>query len=152
MYYYDIVDSTMDIAQDLISAGNAHGLIITAKQQTIGRGRYRRKWISPEGGLYFSIILNIDKLSKILSWVTLFSAISIAEVIRKIFKLEALIKWPNDVLIGDKKIAGILTQIAGLQNEYIIIGMGINVNIHQEKLETFLTTIVLELLVYLAVA
>jgi len=129
IYYFDELNSTNEKANKL--AANAEGgTVIIAGKQKKGIGRFSREWFSPEGGVYASVILK-PKISPVnASKITLIAGIAVAKVIRKL-GLDAKLKWPNDVLIQGKKVAGILTSINIKEDkiDYIIVGIGINANI-----------------------
>ena len=129
IYYFEEVNSTNGKAYGL--AGNVkEGTVIIAEKQKKGIGRFGREWISPKGGLYVSIILK-PKIRPIdAPKVTLIAGIAVAKDIRKL-GLDAKLKWPNDVLIHGKKVGGILTSISTKEGkiDYIIVGIGINVNV-----------------------
>lgn len=120
------VTSTNDIARKLAAGGCQDGTVITASSQTKGRGRFDREWFSPEGsGIYLSILIkdNIPTVSSpLLSFV---SALSVALAIKNLTGACALIKWPNDVLVNSKKIAGILIEKS---KGYYIVGIGVNLS------------------------
>jgi BirA family transcriptional regulator, biotin operon repressor / biotin---[acetyl-CoA-carboxylase] ligase len=128
--YYSTLDSTMNAAQREAKWGAEAGTIVITDEQTAGRGRLRRSWLSPKGGLAFSIILrpNIDYLP----YMIMLSALAVSQSIQEITGLKTQIKWPNDVLVKEKKVAGILIENDIRQNilKYTIIGIGINVNLH----------------------
>jgi BirA family biotin operon repressor/biotin-[acetyl-CoA-carboxylase] ligase len=127
--YFDEVNSTNEKANEL-AVDVEEGTVLIAEKQKKGVGRFGREWISPEGGVYVSIILK-PKISPIdASKMTLIAGIAVAKVIRKL-GLDAKLKWPNDVLIHGKKVAGILTSISTKEYkiDYIIVGIGINANI-----------------------
>ena len=118
---FDKIPSTQDYALDLIANGEASNkTIIKALAQSAGRGRYRRTWVSHHGNLYLSFIYKISERDPKLSYAV---AVAIAETLIS-FGLSPQIKWPNDVLIGGKKISGVLIEYA--QN-FVIVGVGINV-------------------------
>jgi len=123
------VSSTQDIAKKLAER-NIKEVIVVAEEQTSGRGRYGRTWFSPIGGLWFSILLrpNIVPMDSIK--LMALAGLAITKAIRDFTHLPALIKWPNDVYINDKKICGILIESSIEDNrlKYIIIGIGLNVN------------------------
>jgi BirA family biotin operon repressor/biotin-[acetyl-CoA-carboxylase] ligase len=123
------VSSTQDIAKKLAER-NIKEVIVVAEEQTSGRGRYGRTWFSPIGGLWFSILLrpNIVPMDSIK--LMALAGLAITKAIRDFAHLPALIKWPNDVYINDKKICGILIESSIEDNrlKYIIIGIGLNVN------------------------
>jgi len=130
-FYYPSVDSTNKQARILASEGYPEGTIVVAEMQTEGRGRRGRNWYSPPGqGIYMSLILRPSIPLKEISRISLMKAVAVAETLQEELGLPARIKWPNDVLINDKKIAGLLseaiTDMDGI--EYIVIGIGLNIN------------------------
>lgn len=137
IYSYEETASTNDTAHNLAIHGEKEGAIVIAESQTAGRGRMGRKWTSPKSkGAYFSIILRPDIPPKEVSSITLFSALSVARAVREMLNLPAFIKWPNDVLINNKKICGILTEMNAETDKinFVIIGIGININTKKEFL------------------
>ena len=134
---YNVVDSTNAIAFSLAKAGLGEGAAVFAESQRKGRGRLGRHWTSPKhAGIYLSLILRPKITLKKASLVTLLAAVSCAEAIRKVSGLQALIRWPNDILVNNKKVCGILTEVETNNShlEYIILGIGINVNTPSAKL------------------
>lgn len=123
--------STNDVAYKLAEQGQDEGALVVAEEQSRGRGRMERKWLSPPGvGIYASLILR-PKITPIEAGkITLMGAVSIAKIIRKLYGITALIKWPNDVFIENEKICGILTEMNAEQDliKFVILGMGVNVN------------------------
>lgn len=129
--YFQSVDSTNIRAGGLAKAGAPEGTLVISEEQTAGRGRMGRTWSSPPGvGIWISIILRPNFLPARATLITPLIAVILSKVIRESTGLDAGIKWPNDILIGGKKAAGILTEISSVQEsiEYIITGIGINVN------------------------
>lgn len=126
---YRRLTSTMEVARQEAKQGTAEGTVIIAGEQTAGRGRTRRKWLSPEGGIALSIILYPD-VSYLPSLIML-ASLAVVYSIEAVTGLKCGIKWPNDVLIKGKKICGILIESDVRQNkvDYTIIGIGINVNL-----------------------
>jgi BirA family biotin operon repressor/biotin-[acetyl-CoA-carboxylase] ligase len=125
-YYFASVGSTMTEAARLITAGAGHGTVVIADQQTAGVGRFGRQWISePEAGVYASIILDLPLMPADLPVASLLIGLAVAEAIQKATHLACDLRWPNDVLIDGKKVAGILPQLV---NDHIVAGIGINVN------------------------
>jgi len=121
--------STNDLAKHYAKQGASEGLVITAKRQTQGRGRRGRIWHSQTGGLYFSILLRPKLPPTETAKITLLAGIAVVETLREHYGLAAELKWPNDVLINGKKIAGILTEGSiSSSGNYIIVGIGINTN------------------------
>jgi len=124
------VTSTNDIAFSLARGGSPEGTLVIAEEQTRGKGRLGREWHSPPGlGLWFSIILRPDIAAYQSSTVSLAVALAVAGVIRDSYGVDARIKWPNDVLVGPKKICGILTEAEFCEDsvEFVVVGAGINV-------------------------
>ena len=125
--HYSEVTSTNIICKEMILNGNASDdEVVLADFQTKGSGRFGRKWESPKNeGLYFSVILKPNGKIKNIEFLTLAFALSIAKTIFAVTGLNPLLKWPNDVYIKTKKLAGILAE---KKDEYLIVGIGINVN------------------------
>jgi BirA family biotin operon repressor/biotin-[acetyl-CoA-carboxylase] ligase len=130
--YYSKLDSTMDAAQREAQWGAEAGTVVIADEQTAGRGRLRRSWLSPKGALAFSVILrpNIDYLP----YIIMLSALAVSQAIQAVIGLKSQIKWPNDVLIKEKKVSGILIENNFRKHilRYSIVGIGINVNFHAQ--------------------
>ncbi len=128
-------ESTNVLARVMVEGGLGEGLIAVADLQTQGRGRHDRKWHSPLGGLYFSIVLRpriADETAPLLGFLT---ACAIATEIREVIGLEVSLKWPNDILVGDRKLGGILSEtISTNGNLLAVIGIGINQNMKREDL------------------
>ncbi|MBU0679108.1 MAG: biotin--[acetyl-CoA-carboxylase] ligase [Verrucomicrobia bacterium] len=124
------VTSTMDVAKQLANAGAPEGLTVIAGEQTEGRGRMGRKWVSTgDKGLYLSVILRPSASCQDTDRIALFAGVAIAEALEVLGIKGTRLKWPNDVLIGKKKIAGVLieprTGAKGV--EFVLLGLGINV-------------------------
>ncbi len=142
--YHDCVDSTMDEAFQLGLQKSPEGTVVCAETQTKGRGRLGRNWISPKGqGIYASILLKPHFLPTEVSKLTLLCAVAISEAINKTCGFCPTIKWPNDILINDRKVGGILTELRAEADcvGFLIIGLGINVNTKEEKLPDFATSL-----------
>ncbi|MCR5833932.1 MAG: biotin--[acetyl-CoA-carboxylase] ligase [Selenomonadaceae bacterium] len=134
MYYYPAVESTNHEAKALAYHGAQEGTIIVAEEQSGGKGRLERNFYSPRGkGIWFSVILRPNFPPYEASKFTLMAAVAVAEAMAR-FNLKAEIKWPNDILFEGRKIVGILTEMSGEIGKinYIVIGVGINVNISHE--------------------
>jgi BirA family biotin operon repressor/biotin-[acetyl-CoA-carboxylase] ligase len=124
--------STNDVIEKLARDGAKEGVVVFAETQTKGRGRLGRKWISPAGkGLWFSVLLRPDLRPQAATQMTVATATALARDIPNQTTLTPEIKWPNDILIGGKKIAGILTELSAELDhiKYIIIGIGVDVNL-----------------------
>ncbi|SFS80799.1 biotin--[acetyl-CoA-carboxylase] ligase [Paenibacillus sp. BC26] len=130
---FDSVDSTQNIAQRLAEEGAEEGTLVIAEQQTSGRGRLGRKWVSPSGkGIYMSFILRPGMPLHFAPQLTLLTAVALCRALRAIAApLDIGIKWPNDLLIGGKKISGILLESTAEEERlrYVIAGIGISVNL-----------------------
>ncbi len=118
--YYETVESTMDIARDDL----VHKRIIQAGEQTGGRGRRGNQWLSPKGNLHQSIILKPDTPRESWGQLSFVIAVALGQACEAIGIENYNLKWPNDVLINDKKLAGILIEVQG---DYVIIGTGVNI-------------------------
>ncbi len=130
---YRAVKSTNDLATELADGGAPEGTLVTAEEQTSGRGRLGRKWHSPGGtGIYASLILRPEIKPENAPGISIMTAVALAQAIKKFTKGKVQIKWPNDVLINGRKTAGILTELSAENNKinHVIVGVGINVN-HQ---------------------
>jgi len=134
--YYKDVQSTNNEAKELAAKGAAEGMIVVSEAQNSGRGRLLRGWYSPENqGIWFSVILRPAFLPQEAPKCTLMAAVAIVKAVKKISGLDVGIKWPNDILYEGKKLVGILTEMSAEMDgiNYIVIGMGINVNIQQTE-------------------
>jgi len=127
--------STNDVVEHLAKSGAHEGLVVFAESQTRGRGRRGRAWASPRGkGLWFSVLLRSTLPPSAASRITVAASVAVARAIREVGRVDARIKWPNDVIIGDKKLAGILTELQVEADEILraILGIGIDVNCEQD--------------------
>jgi len=141
------ISSTNQKAKELANKGVAPWTVIVAEKQIAGYGKEKVPWFSPRGGLYFSIILPKSKIED-LQTLTIISAFIVAKTIKENSSLEPLIKLPNDVLIGKKKVAGVLTEnIIGKDVKLSVIGIGLNTNIEKfpKELENKATSLKIEL-------
>jgi len=135
--YLNETDSTNTRARELAVQGAPEGTLVIAGKQTKGRGRRGRIWFSPPGGgIYFSLILRPVISPSETPRITLMTAVVAAETLISLLKLRLRIKWPNDILVNGKKLAGILTEISTDMDavNYIIVGLGLNVNTRFEDL------------------
>lgn len=134
MVFYEELDSTNTVAQALAKEGAKEGTMVIAESQTEGRGRMGRQWYSPRGlNLYFSIILRPSCEIRTVSWLGMAAAVAVARSIENHTGLTAQVKWPNDIQVNQKKIAGLLIEqaIRGRELEFIVLGLGINLNMTQ---------------------
>lgn len=135
IHYHRTIDSTNSLAKKLAVAGALEGTIIIAEEQTAGKGRLGRQWTSPFGlGLWLSVILRPQITPLEAPKITMLVSVALQEAILEATGLPAKIKWPNDIFLGDKKVAGILLEMSGEMDSinHLIVGMGVNVNLAQE--------------------
>jgi BirA family transcriptional regulator, biotin operon repressor / biotin---[acetyl-CoA-carboxylase] ligase len=131
---FDSLDSTNEEAKRLAKGGGCHGAVIWAKKQSEGRGRMGRNWVSSEGNLFVSVLLQPDKPQKELAQLSFVAAIAAAESLEAILptgKKHLRCKWPNDILLSDKKVGGILLesfQTDGSDKPWVVVGVGINID------------------------
>ena len=136
MYIFNEVMSTNTIAKFLSMNGVGNGAVVISEKQTKARGRSGKNWESPLGGVWLSIILNPNVTHSKIPLITLATGVAVENTLKRIGIENAEIKWPNDILIQDKKVCGILTEAITSFNtiESVIIGVGIDANIRAEKL------------------
>ena len=135
IFFARSVASTNAWASELAELGATAGTVAVAETQTAGRGRLSRRWFSPESGLWFSIILKPELDAGKAPLLVFVSGLAAAKTLCDLYKLSAETKWPNDVLVKGKKICGILSEMKthGKQVEYVVIGVGLNVNFGVKK-------------------
>ncbi len=137
IHFYRELSSTNSIARQMAISGAAEGTIVMSRSQSAGRGRMQRQWFCPPGkGLLLSMVLRPEISVQLVPQLTLLTAVVVAETIKNVTGCAAGIKWPNDVLINDKKVCGILAEssFSRTKVQYIIIGLGINVNLDTNHL------------------
>ena len=132
--YLEITPSTIWIGKQMCSEGDVgklHGMVIIAEEQTGGVGRMGRAWVSPSGGIWITVVLKPRVPIDHVFMITMAGSIAVARAIRKEFDIGALIKWPNDIFIGNKKVAGLLLELAAEADtvHYCLLGIGIDVNV-----------------------
>lgn len=129
--YLDEVDSTNTAAKKAAENGAAHGTLVVSERQTGGKGRRGRVWDSPRGtGIFMTLILRPEMAPVHASMLTLVAALAVAGGIKECTGASSLIKWPNDIVMGGKKVCGILTEMSADPDciNYVAVGIGINVN------------------------
>lgn len=128
----DDVDSTNRVVLDEAATGVAEGLVVVAEHQRAGRGRLGRTWVAPPGGsLLVSVLLRSDLRAERLHLVTMAAGLAVAEAVSVTAGIDAVLKWPNDVLVVDRKVAGILVEAdvaADGMSRSVVLGAGVNVN------------------------
>ncbi len=130
IHYFDEVGSTNEVAARLAAEGAFHGEVVICEHQTAGKGRRGRSWVSPaRKNLYFSAVLRPELPPQRAPELTLVAAVAIAQTLRD-SNVEAGIKWPNDLHVGGRKIAGILTELTAEPDrvQHVILGVGVNLN------------------------
>lgn len=135
--HFDSIGSTNDKAKEIAASGCSDGLVVVAEEQTGGRGRLGRQWVSPpRRGIWMSIVLHPVMQPVEAQRLTLLAALAVSRAIEHCTGLDVHIKWPNDIIISDKKACGILTEMSAEMDRinYVIIGIGINVNICREDM------------------
>jgi BirA family transcriptional regulator, biotin operon repressor / biotin---[acetyl-CoA-carboxylase] ligase len=131
LHYFSEIDSTNSYARRLAEQGAGEGEVIIAEAQTRGRGRLGRSWVSPPFvNLYFSVILRPQLPPVHAPQLTLMAAVALADTIASFIRTPPSIKWPNDILVGGKKLAGVLTESScdSERIEFVILGIGVNLN------------------------
>jgi BirA family biotin operon repressor/biotin-[acetyl-CoA-carboxylase] ligase len=120
----------MEIAKDLAHKGCANFTVVIAGRQKKGRGRLDRAWMSDAGGLYFTVVLRPQIPIMLSSRVSFLASITLARILRKAYDVDAGVKWPNDILVNERKISGMLTEMEAEADRirFLNIGIGINVN------------------------
>jgi BirA family biotin operon repressor/biotin-[acetyl-CoA-carboxylase] ligase len=138
IFYFPELESTNIIAKVKASPrveGINEGTIIIAERQSAGKGRLGRRWFSPLGGIWLSIILYPQLSPSYIPRITLMTAVAIVKAMERCAQIKAQIKWPNDILINEKKVCGILTEMSAELDmiNWVVVGIGINVNVdHRE--------------------
>ncbi|MBA7541511.1 Bifunctional ligase/repressor BirA [subsurface metagenome] len=138
IYYFPELKSTNIMAKEKAlhrAEGIDEGTLIIAERQSAGKGRLGREWFSPVGGIWFSIILYPQLSPSYISRITLMTAVAVVKAIKTCTQIKSQIKWPNDILINEKKVCGILTEMSAELDiiNWVVVGIGINVNIdHRE--------------------
>ena len=140
---YESVDSTNEEAKRLAAGGGSHGAVLWAKRQTNGRGRMERTWDSPPGNLYASVLLSPGCDMATAAQLSFVAAVAAVETLEPILPdHEVRCKWPNDIMVGERKVGGILTEYfrtegessaEGKDREWVVVGIGINVESFPKK-------------------
>lgn len=148
IHVYDSIDSTNAQAMRLVGQGAALPLVVLAEQQTAGRGRRGRKWVSPFAeNLYYSLVLRIDGGMRQLEGLSLLVGLAVVKTLREMGVAGAGLKWPNDILVGHRKLAGVLLELTGDPADvcHVVIGIGINVNMRvSEEVDQPWTSMLIE--------
>lgn len=147
--FFEEVDSTNNVAKKMAEEGAPHGRLVIAENQNAGKGRRGRTWSSPEGtGIWMTFILRPQISPQAASMLTLVAAMAVRKAIYLETGLETVIKWPNDIVAGGKKICGILTEMSAELEwiNYVVVGVGINANIRKfpDEISDKATSLILE--------
>ena len=137
IYYFDTIDTTQNFAMKIASKNNEDGTVIISKKQTGGRGRMKRKWRSPVGGIWMSIIIHPKFDVTHTTLVPIATSLALCIAIEKTLKVDTKLKWPNDVTLKGKKVAGVLIDVSIISNqiENMVLGIGINFKINPDELK-----------------
>ena len=135
IFFFPSISSTMDKARDIARKDGLHFSVIIAGEQTRGRGRLNRAWLSSRGGLWFTIILKPDLPPPLAYRLNFAASICLAATLKEHLGIDATVKWPNDILVNGKKLAGLLSEMEtrGDMISFVNIGIGLNVNNDPEK-------------------
>lgn len=138
IYYFSELKSTNIIAKEKALHGAERineGTLIIAERQSAGKGRLGREWFSPAGGIWLSIILYPQLSPSYISRITLMTAVALVKAIKICTQIKSQIKWPNDILVNEKKVCGILTEMSAELDiiNWVVLGIGVNVNIKQQE-------------------
>jgi len=130
IHYFFELSSTMDTAKELARKNCPDFTVVIAGRQTSGRGRLNRQWVSDDGGLYFTMILRPNIPVALSSRMNFLASLTMAYVLREMYQIEAAVKWPNDILVNERKLSGMLSELEAEADRvfFINIGMGVNVN------------------------
>lgn len=130
LVYYPELPSTMALAKELARNNCPAFTTVIAGRQISGRGRLNRSWLSEEGGLYFTTVLRPDLPPALSFRVSFLASMTLARTLKEIFSIDARVKWPNDILVSERKISGMLSELEAEADRvaFINIGIGINVN------------------------
>ncbi|RMW40670.1 MAG: biotin--[acetyl-CoA-carboxylase] ligase [Candidatus Nitrosopelagicus sp.] len=137
VYYFEEIDSTQNFAEQIALDEKENGTIVIAGKQTAGKGRLDRKWTSPKGGIWFSLIIHPKFDVSTSTLVPIAGAVALAKAIKNTLNIDVSVKWPNDITLNGKKVAGMLVDASFQANniDYLILGIGINFDIDAKKIE-----------------
>jgi BirA family biotin operon repressor/biotin-[acetyl-CoA-carboxylase] ligase len=131
VHHVETVDSTMRLARALARRGAENGTLVIAERQTAGRGRLDRSWVSPAGGIYMTLVTRPAVAPALAPRISLMASVAVAEAIESLYGLPARVKWPNDVLISDRKVCGECDVV-----RYVNVGVGLNANAVVGEIQT----------------
>ncbi len=136
LLYLDECTSTNDIAKKIALENVTHGFTVIANSQTKGRGRHGRRWVSPKGGIWMTLILLPPSSSSILQGLPLIGAVAVVNSIRDHLKIDARLRWPNDVMVNGRKLAGTIAEShwKGDLLQFLLLGIGVNANFNATEI------------------
>lgn len=142
---HDTIDSAVEEAKRLALQGAEEGTLVWAKEQTAGRGRFGRPWISPPGNLYCALVLRLDEPPAVAAQLNYVAVVSLAAAVAGLVSplTELRYRWPNDILLYDAKVAGILLEAPAPQADaynWLVLGAGVNVTSHPEDIDPPVTS------------
>jgi BirA family biotin operon repressor/biotin-[acetyl-CoA-carboxylase] ligase len=130
--YHEELTSTMDAAKNLARKGCPDFTTVIAGRQVSGRGRLKREWLSDKGGLYFTMVLRPD-LPPVLSFrVSFLASLTLARILNEMFGVDVRVKWPNDLLVDERKISGMLSELEAEADRVAFINVGVGVNVNND--------------------
>jgi len=140
IYYFDSMDSTQNFAVEIAPNRKENGTVVISKKQTDGMGRLKRKWKSPVGGIWLSVIVHPKFNTSQITLVPIATSLALHKAVEKVLGIKPMLKWPNDLTLKKKKVAGILldTSIQSNKIEFLVLGVGINFKIKPRNLEKLL--------------
>ena len=138
VYYFDTIDSTQNYAIEISKKKNESGSVVISQRQTAGRGRMNRKWITIKGGLSMSVVLHPKFDASVSTLFPMAASLALASAIQKTMNIKPNVKWPNDVVIKGKKVAGMIVDASIQSNliESMVLGVGINFKVDTKHLES----------------
>ena len=140
IYYFDSINSTQNFAVEIAPNRKENGTVVISKKQTEGMGRLKRKWKSPVGGIWLSVIVHPKFSTSQITLVPIATSLALHKAVEKVLGIKPMLKWPNDLTLKKKKVAGILldTSIQSNKIEFLVLGVGINFKIKPRNLEKLL--------------
>jgi BirA family biotin operon repressor/biotin-[acetyl-CoA-carboxylase] ligase len=133
VHWFEQVSSTNDVARSLAEGGAPEGTTVLARTQTQGRGRLGRRWVSPPGGLWLSVVLRPIAAPHELARLGLAVGVACSRAVERCCGLRVGLRWPNDLVVQGKKVGGILLE-AGPEGRWVVVGIGVNVHVPHEEL------------------
>ena len=132
IHYYPELASTMDKARELAGNNCPHFSVVIAGSQTKGRGRLKRQWQSTKGGLYFTIVLRPEIPPALSHTLNITASVTLVHTLRELYGIEAMVKWPNDILVHESKLSGILSEMETESDMVKSFNMGIGINVNND--------------------